>query len=248
MSNKLKPNKAKVSLIKKKIKLNERSMLIDNHLLRLMQDTREYALSTKSSPFVKEFHKNQTVLVEESLWFSCSNIEFLLNYPSKSVLKESQLSVDDIGYKRMGIFLYLDPNKPEEFDDVGNIDEQDIINFKVANFASVLSVYKDHVQLKIIKCSIKNCWFYDSYYYKLPLNFIELYIQGENIDMEIKRSYEAQEYPSDNYLISHCERFIELIIFELYKKKYQRKPDDCVMVTELNFKNYEQYRFKIWQC
>lgn len=247
MSKKTISSAAKVGGIKKKVKLNEKSNVINDLLLRLIQCTREYVLSDKSNAFVREFHKNQTILVEDTLWYGDTNTKFIASKPSIAELKEKPVSISDAGYKRMGVFLQLNPNETEDFDDLINIDEQDVSNFKVSCYAAIMSVYKDHVQLKVVKGTPRTEWFYDSYYYRLPLNFIDLFVNGEDIGVEVRRSYEKQEFPSDTYLINHLNRFIEVILYQLYKKKYYTKSAGLIVKTELLMKNSEKYTFKIWQ-
>lgn len=247
MSKKFKGNAAKVSGINRKAKMSDKTKIINDQLLFLMQDTREYVLSRHTTPFIREFHKNQTVLVEDALWFGETSTTHLVACPSVDELRENPVSIADIGYKRMGVFLQLNLHESEKYDDSETNSDEDVSKFNVLIYAPVLSIYKDHVQLKIIKGTVKNQWFYDSYYYRMPLDFIESYIGGKDIEIDVRRSYEDQSFPSDEYLINQCQRFIKVIVQQLHKKKYQSNENSSVVITELNFANGEQYYFKIWQ-
>lgn len=237
----------KVSLKTKKVKPNAQTKVIYEHLTSLLLNVRRYMTSTETTKFVQEFHKNQLKLINDALYFGETASSNALSSPSKNELIESNININDIPYKRICAFLQLEMKDAEQYDDLPNITEGDRDLYAVCIYAAFLTIHEDYIQLKVAKGNRYGNWYFDAYYFKLPLDIIERYLNGMDMDIEIRLGFELQELPSDEYLISHCTRFLKFILDQMFKMKVHFKNEYDVYKSEVHLQKGEKHTFKIYQ-
>lgn len=237
---------SKVSLKSKKVKPSNHTNVIASHLTNLLVCIRNYMTNSESPRLVKDFHANQLRIVSDALYFG-ETISSNAIGPSRNEIREANISLKDFPCKRIGAILQLNQGETEDFDDLEGICEEDKKRYKVCVFTALMTINDDHIQLKVAKGNPKGEWFFDAYYYRLPKNVIELFLNGEDMEIEVRLSYEKQIMPSDEYLINHCNRFLKFILDQIYKMKVVYKNEGDIYRSDVYLKNSEHHSFKIWQ-
>lgn len=166
---------------------------------------------------VRKYFANQFTALEKSTFFPLAEENYVMNAISKEEKRAVSLCLDDLPgeLQRISFIYQLAENTIEMFSDV---EEKRVVEYAIS-----FSVYDKKVMLRVAKRLLDGGWNCDFFSYGLPINFIEQYLSDTNLDVELISPFGDAKFPSDNYIISSLQRWVDVLTTMMFHVKTQNK-------------------------
>ena len=159
---------------------------------------------------MRKFLKNQYGVYEKSVFVPVTELSHALNTYSLETKRSSNLSLDDLpeNWKRLTFLYQLDVNTIEQFNDVESK--------RVVEYAVNFTCYQDKVLLRVAKRLMDGGWYCDYLSYELQPNFIEQYLNKQQITISLLTSFDDCYLPSNEFIMQSICRWIGLLTDAMY--------------------------------